>query len=193
MHSLSRRIVCSLTRLSCPRHNLRSSRPNFGLLVYPVITMEDGVAHAFSKTNLLGPGLTAEETQAMTEHYSIEKHVTHAFPPTFLYTFENDMEVQAKNSHRLERALVAAKVGSNSKGFHARTSLPLHPHLSLSLSSLSPQVVHETAIYEQGMHGSGLGVGSRVTEDGELVNGDPWTTRCLAFLTRIGMLNATEA
>jgi len=46
------------------------------------------------------------------------------------------------------------------------------------------QVPHETAIYPEGGHGSGLGRGSLVTEEGELVNGHLWTARMLAFLER---------
>lgn len=46
------------------------------------------------------------------------------------------------------------------------------------------QVSHETAIFPIGGHGVGLGIGSYVTSEGELVNGHPWTARMLAFVKR---------
>ena len=44
-------------------------------------------------------------------------------------------------------------------------------------------------MYDNGLHGQGLGEGSKVTEEGVLVGGHPWTTRCLAFLADLGMLD----
>ena len=87
-----------------------SSRPNFGVLVYPVITMEDEATHSVSKIGLLGPGLTPAQTQNLTEHYSIEKHVGRHFPPTFIFDTMDDMAVPAENSLRMAQALTDAKV-----------------------------------------------------------------------------------
>lgn len=44
-------------------------------------------------------------------------------------------------------------------------------------------------MYEHGLHGQGLGEGSEVTSDGVLLNGHPWTARCLAFLADLGMMD----
>ena len=95
-----------------PRKHLPiySSRPDFGVLVYPVITMEEGVTHAGSKINLFGPDLTASMTQFLTQKYSIEKHVDHTFPPTFIFAAKDDEGVPVENSYLLDRALKAAKV-----------------------------------------------------------------------------------
>ena len=49
------------------------------ILAYPVVTMEDGVTHAGSKRNLLGPKPDAK----LVEYYSNEKHVTKQTPPIF--------------------------------------------------------------------------------------------------------------
>jgi acetyl esterase/lipase len=87
-----------------------SCRPDFGMLVYPVITMEGEAANAFSKNNLLGPGLTETQTQNLTEHYSIEKHVGKRFPPTFLFHTKDDADVSVENAFRMDDALTAAGV-----------------------------------------------------------------------------------
>eukprot|EP00624_Nannochloropsis_granulata_P002213 evm.model.NODE_2124_length_31103_cov_30.407709.4 len=90
--------------------NTYSSRPDFGVLVYPVITMEDGVTHTPSKIDLLGPGLTIEQTMNLTMHYSVEKHVERHFPPTFIFYTLDDSVVPAENSVRMAQALKDAKV-----------------------------------------------------------------------------------
>jgi len=72
--------------------------------------MEDGATHAVSKTNLFGPGLSAKQTQNLTRHYSIEKHVSKSFPPTFLFHTEDDDVVSVENAFRMDDALRAAGV-----------------------------------------------------------------------------------
>ena len=56
-------------------------RPDFAVLVYPVITMGEKT-HGGSKANLLGPNPTAENVAL----FSNEKQVTGQTPPTFLAT-----------------------------------------------------------------------------------------------------------
>lgn len=72
--------------------------------------MEDGATHAVSKIDLLGPGLTAAQTQNLTEYYSIEKHVGRRFPPTFIFDTMDDTAVPAENSLRMAQALTDAEV-----------------------------------------------------------------------------------
>ena len=83
-----------------------SARPDFLVLAYPVITMEDPYVHKGSRTYLLGdspdPGLV--------EQMSLEKRVTANTPPTFLYTTTDDQTVPVMNSVMFYSALVAAKV-----------------------------------------------------------------------------------
>jgi hypothetical protein len=52
--------------------------------------MEDGVTHADSKTYLFGPDVTPSIKQLLTEQYSIERHVGHTFPPTFIFAPKDD-------------------------------------------------------------------------------------------------------
>lgn len=83
-----------------------SSRPDFLILGYPVITMQDGVTHAGSKRNLLGTNPSAE----LVERFSNEKQVTKDTPPTFLFQTNEDGSVPAENAVRFYLALRQAKV-----------------------------------------------------------------------------------
>jgi acetyl esterase/lipase len=83
-----------------------SSRPDVTVLGYPVISMEEGVAHAGSRTNLLGPNPTADQVKAL----STDRRVTGRTPPTFLFHTADDAAVVVENSLRFAAALRAAKV-----------------------------------------------------------------------------------
>jgi len=83
-----------------------SSRPDFLILCYPVITMEDPYAHRGSRTNLLG----ASPTQAEMEDMSPELHVTAQTPPVFLFSTTDDHTVPIMNSVMFYEALVKAGV-----------------------------------------------------------------------------------
>lgn len=83
-----------------------SSRPDFGILCYAVISMEDGVTHAGSKNNLLGK----EPDAKLVEFLSSEKQVTKDTPPCFLWTTWEDKAVPVENSLRFVNALQKAGV-----------------------------------------------------------------------------------
>jgi acetyl esterase/lipase len=83
-----------------------SCRPDFCVLGYPVVTMEDGVTHAGSKRNLLG----AKPDPKLVEEFSNEKHVTARTPPTFIFQTDEDTAVPAENAVRFYLALRKAKV-----------------------------------------------------------------------------------
>ncbi len=83
-----------------------SSRPDFGILCYAVISMEDGVTHGGSKNNLLGK----EPDAKLVELLSNEKQVTKETPPCFVWTTGEDNAVPPENSFRFVQALRAAKV-----------------------------------------------------------------------------------
>jgi len=70
-----------------------SVRPDFSLLIYPVITFSDKFTHFGSRENLIGKNPTIEKM----ELYSNEKQVTKDTPPTFLVSTTDDM-VQPENS-----------------------------------------------------------------------------------------------
>jgi acetyl esterase/lipase len=83
-----------------------SARPDFMMLLYPVITMTDPAAHAGSRTALLGAHPSAEAIQLM----SIEKQVTSATPPTLLIHTQEDKTVPVENSILFYQALTRAHV-----------------------------------------------------------------------------------
>jgi acetyl esterase/lipase len=84
-----------------------SCRPDFMILVYPVITM-DSTTHAGSKANLLGK----EPTPQLIELFSNEKQVTDKTPPTFLAHAVDDKPVPPENSRAFYAALQKHKVPS---------------------------------------------------------------------------------
>jgi acetyl esterase/lipase len=84
----------------------QSERPDFLVLAYPVITMEDPEVHKGSRTNLLG---TAPDP-ALIEALSPQKHITSDTPPTFLISTTDDGTVPVMNSVFFYSALVAVKV-----------------------------------------------------------------------------------
>lgn len=71
-----------------------SSRPDFLILGYPVITLSDPYTHAGSKRNLLG----ARPDEVLVEALSAEKRVTADTPPTFLVHTTEDEAVPVQNS-----------------------------------------------------------------------------------------------
>lgn len=83
-----------------------SLRPDFMILVYPVISMCDALAHRGSRTNLLGSAPTA----AQIERFSNERHVTPHTPPTYLTHSGDDTVVDLDNSIAFYEALRHQKV-----------------------------------------------------------------------------------
>ncbi len=79
-----------------------SSRPDFAVLVYPVITMTE-LTHGGSRTNLLGPNPSPE----LIAEFSSEKHVTDRTPPVFLAHAEDDTTVVPRNSELFAEAMKA--------------------------------------------------------------------------------------
>ncbi len=84
-----------------------SCRPDFAILVYPVISMGE-LTHGGSRNNLLGKDPSAE----LIELYSNEKQVTDKTPPTFLAHPLDDTVVVPANSRSFYEALQAHKVPS---------------------------------------------------------------------------------
>ncbi len=71
-----------------------SSRPDFAILGYPVITLTEPWTHQGSKTNLLGENADA----ALVRSMSMETRVTKETPPTFLFHTNADTAVPVENS-----------------------------------------------------------------------------------------------
>ncbi len=85
-----------------------SYRPNFMVLLSPVVTMGK-YAHDGSKKNFLG----ADTTKANIENYSGELQVTAFTPPTFLVHAQNDSTVNVQNSLLFYQALVEKKINAS--------------------------------------------------------------------------------
>lgn len=82
-----------------------SSRPDFAILCYPVITMGDNT-HTGSRTNLLGPDPSPE----LIKELSNELHVTKETPPCFVWHTWEDKGVKLENSLGFVEALQKAGV-----------------------------------------------------------------------------------
>jgi len=109
----------------------QSSRPDFLILAYPVITMEDPYVHKGSRQYLLGNGPTQADMDAM----SAELRVTPQTPPTFLFATTDDGTVPVLNSVMFYSALVKAKVPVEmhlfQHGAHGAGLAPANPMLSV--------------------------------------------------------------
>jgi acetyl esterase/lipase len=80
-------------------------RPDFMVLVYPVITMGPK-SHGGSRANLLGPNPTPD----LVDLLSNEKQVTEKTPPAFLAHSKTDQLVPVENSAMFYEALKAHQV-----------------------------------------------------------------------------------
>ena len=92
-----------------------SLRPDFMILLYPVISFADSIAHHGSRTNLIGRDPSPEKIW----EYSNELQISPATPPTFLVHAEDDKVVLVANSIHFYEALQQNKVPSE---------LHIYPH-----------------------------------------------------------------
>jgi acetyl esterase/lipase len=74
--------------------NKTSIRPDFQVLVYPVISMQDSLTHRDTRNNLLGRNPSKE----LIELYSNELQVTNDTPPTYITHAADDKTVDVDNS-----------------------------------------------------------------------------------------------
>ena len=88
-----------------------SLRPDFVIPVYPVVTMQDDIAHKWSRNSLLGKG-KKNQTQARKDEFSMELNVPDNMPPTYLVVCKDDPIVIYENSFRLYDALQAKNIPS---------------------------------------------------------------------------------
>jgi acetyl esterase/lipase len=107
-----------------------SCRPDFMILGYPVISMDESVTHKGSKRNLLGPDPTPE----LVEEFSNELQVSEETPPTFLFLASDDKVVVPENSIRFYQALIKNKVPAEihiyPEGGHGFSLAVNKPHVS---------------------------------------------------------------
>ena len=88
-----------------------SLRPDFVISVYPVVSMQDDIAHRWSRNSLLGKG-AKNQTQARKDEFSMELNVPADMPPTYVVVCDDDPVVIPENSLRLYDALQSAGIPS---------------------------------------------------------------------------------
>lgn len=82
-----------------------SGRPDFLILIFPVITMQEPYGHGTSVHALIGEKPTAE----LRHHLSVDEQVTKDTPPTFLVHSTADTTVPVENSLLFFTAMRRAK------------------------------------------------------------------------------------
>jgi acetyl esterase/lipase len=104
-----------------------SVRPDFAILIYPVVSFDDSIVHKGSKANLIGKSPLPE----LTKLYSNELQVTKNTPPSFLVHAGDDATVPVENSIRYYQACIKNKVpvemhlypkGGHGFGMHNKTT-----------------------------------------------------------------------
>jgi acetyl esterase/lipase len=83
-------------------------RPDFMILIYPVISFQDSVGHLGSREQLIGKQPSVEKIRL----YSNELQVTKETPPTFLVHATDDDGVKVENSILFYEALLHHKVSA---------------------------------------------------------------------------------
>jgi Esterase/lipase len=104
-----------------------SLRPDFSLLLYPVISMQQELTHEGSKNNLLGSNPKPQDIILFSNELQVSKDT----PPAFLVHAEDDGAVPIANSEAYVKALekygIAAKLirypqGGHGFGLHNKTT-----------------------------------------------------------------------
>ena len=145
-----------------------SVRPDFVMPIYPVVTMQDDIAHQWSRRSLLGhqwsePNATKgwslfnfwghAYSQSLKDEFSMELNVPDDMPPTFILACEDDPVVIYENSVRLDAALAEKNI----------------PHLFVS--------------YPKGGHGFGM------KENSYIMKETHWNDKdLLPWLKQIGII-----
>lgn len=71
-----------------------SARPDFSLLIYPVITFDAAITHQGTRTNLIGNS----PSEAQVKRFSNDQQITSDTPPAFLVHSSDDKVVPVQNS-----------------------------------------------------------------------------------------------
>jgi acetyl esterase/lipase len=101
-----------------------SARPDFAILIYPVVTLSESFAHPGSREALLGKS----PAHGLAEAFSLEKHVRKDSPPFFIVATMADTTVPVMNSLSLYQELVKVGVPSEmhvyAQGSHGNSRDP---------------------------------------------------------------------
>jgi acetyl esterase/lipase len=110
-------------RTGAPLDNV-SARPDFAVLIYPVITMQDPFVHKGSRAALLGKDPSPE----LIAQLSVEQHVRQDMPPVFLAATMADKSVPVENTLKFYQALrdagVPAEMHVYAQGAHGSSHDP---------------------------------------------------------------------
>jgi acetyl esterase/lipase len=101
-----------------------SLRPDFMLLVYPVISFTDSLGHTGSRQNLIGPDLSQDKIKLFSNEYQVTKNT----PPTFLIHAGTDVVVPVMNSvvfyEKMLKQGASAEMHIYSRGEHGFGTYP---------------------------------------------------------------------
>jgi acetyl esterase/lipase len=114
-------------RTTIPNDTHVSLRPDFMILIYPVISFSDSIGHRGSRDNLIGK----DPSPSLITEYSNELQVTAQTPPAFIVHAEDDRTVPVANSIHFYESLLHNKVpaelhiyprGGHGYGLHNSTT-----------------------------------------------------------------------
>ena len=91
------------------KYRSAKARPDFGILVYPVISMDSTITHRGSCKHLLG----AQPSNEQRHNWSTDKQVTPNTPPCMVVACQDDPTVKVVNSILFYEALTANGVPSH--------------------------------------------------------------------------------
>ncbi len=89
-----------------PNPENTSLSPDFIILIYPVISMQEGLTHGGSKNNLLGKSPSEEQVKLFSNDLQVNANT----PPTWITHTGDDTVVPVENSIRFYQQLVKNKV-----------------------------------------------------------------------------------
>lgn len=119
----------------------QSSRPDFAVLCYPVVTMTGRSVHRHSRINLLGFNPSPE----VLKQLSLEESFPGNAPPVFLWATGEDTTVDPENTRLLDKTLTDKKIP------HRTILYEKGPHGMGLLSSSQAKKYPETAKWPQEM------------------------------------------
>lgn len=107
-----------------PNKENTSLRPDFMLLINPVISFTDSIGHTGSRKNLLGENPSEKQIRLFSNEY----HISKTTPPTFLVHAGTDVVVPVANSlvfyQNLKRYGASGEIHIYSKGEHGFLTYP---------------------------------------------------------------------
>jgi acetyl esterase/lipase len=87
-------------------YSTKALRPSFVAMIYPVVSMEDSIAHKKSRKSLLGKNYSPELAKRM----SLEQNVPTDMLPVFLLQCKNDQTVDYRNAVAMDKALTEKNI-----------------------------------------------------------------------------------